>query len=306
MKSTEEKLVFIVVTYNRSSTLERCLLSILAQRSACHFAVIVVDNNSIDTTESVVSKFVNRFPHVIQYIKLTENIGGAGGFEFGCKEAYRQGFQRFFLLDDDVMLGPGCMTNIMRYFSHPCLIAVREDTNGNLAEYGALRFNFSNPLCINPKRSTIATTFKKRSDLPEFLSVDSGSFEGFIVHRSVIDRIGFPNKEFFIFGDDTDFSLRIKRAGFEILAIRDARIIRQLPFNRYVTTPWKTYFRWRNFFVLHFLYGENVLVKAKPFFLAIGLGLTCLVKRNRTNPLKVLLDSVALYRTIKKKKKFFS
>lgn len=302
MKYRSGNIAFVVVTYNRAETLKICLQSILDQTGGDAYSIIVIDNNSSDQTEATVMDFIKDYPTLFQYIKLHENIGGAGGFERGCKEAYKQGFEWFFLLDDDVMLDSECLSNVAKNFQKNCLIAVREDLNGNLAEYGALNFDFSNPFCLNPKRSTIATTYGCRSELPELLEVDSGSFEGFIVNRSVIEKVGFPRKEYFIFGDDTDFSLRIKKAGYNLYAVRDAKIIRLLPFNRYSTTPWKAYYRWRNFFTLHFLFGENLLVKIKPFFLVWVLVATCLFKHYNLSPTNVLIDSIKLYKTLKSKK----
>lgn len=291
----------VIVTYNRSALLERCLQMLTESDNFLYVKQLyIVDNNSPDATESVAEFFVSKYPNQITYLKLDENLGGAGGFETGCRRAYEDGIEWIGLLDDDVVLDNSCLSTLYLYRNEKCLVAVREDTSGALAEFGALKFDFSNPLRLNPKVSSIATSYVNREEMPETLEVDSGSFEGFFVHRSVIEKVGFPYKDYFIFGDDTDFSIRVRKAGFKILAIRDARIIRQLPFNRYQDSPWKTYYRWRNFFVLHFLYGENVFVRSKPYLMIFGLAAMSLLKLRHINAFGILCDARKLASKIKK------
>lgn len=294
----------VIVTYNRSAILRQCLQALVESNNWLFVKQLyIVDNNSSDATEIVAESFVSEYPTRITYLKMTKNLGGAGGFERGCRQAYDDGLEWIGLLDDDVILDSNCLSTLYLHRHEKCLIAVREDLSGALAEFGALRFNFSNPLKLNPKVSSIATCYQSREKMPERLAVDSGSFEGFFVHRSVIDKIGFPHGDYFIFGDDTDYSIRVRRAGYQILAIRDARIIRQLPFNRYQDTSWKAYYRWRNFFVLHFLYGENILVRCKPYLMVWGLALLSLVKHLEVQSFTVLRDSMKLASQLKEKQK---
>ena len=48
------------------------------------------------------------------------------------------------------------------------------------------------------------------------------AFEGPFIRREVVEKIGLPNKDLFIFCDDTDYCLRTIRAGYKILYIPDA------------------------------------------------------------------------------------
>ena len=84
-----------------------------------------------------------------------------------------------------------------------------------------------------------------------------------MVHRRVIDAIGLPDPDYFIFYDDVDFALRARRAGFTIYAVRDAVLVRQLDFDQqHDLAGWKGYYMYRNLFTVHLRYGENALVRA--------------------------------------------
>ena len=73
-------------------------------------AVIVVDNASEDHTREVLE--AHRGCR-LQRIHLDTNTGGAGGFRAGCEAAYEQGFDRIWLMDDDVVPAPDCLAVLM-------------------------------------------------------------------------------------------------------------------------------------------------------------------------------------------------
>jgi GT2 family glycosyltransferase len=65
-----------------------------------------------------------------------------------------------------------------------------------------------------------------------------------------------------------DFAVRARRAGFRIWAVRDAVLVRQLDFDQqHDLSGWKGYYMYRNLFVVHLRYGENVLVRLKPWLI---------------------------------------
>lgn len=294
----------VLVTYNRSELLRKSLNQLFYVNNDKPDTVYIVDNNSNDDTAQVVQEFTETFCN-IEYFKLDKNIGGAGGFEYGVRKAFDGGADWIVLIDDDVLLTNQCLKIFASNLSIKCFIGVREDRLGNLVEFGALETDYRNPFRLNPKVLSLKDAYKSVDKLPNVVEVDSGSFEGFFVHRSVIESIGFPNKEYFIFGDDTDYSIRIRRGGYRIYAIKEARVIRQLSYSEPKYMDWKFYYRWRNFFVLHFLYGENFLVKLKPFFLFIGLLALCLKNRSLFKASAILLDAIKISKQIKTKVQFY-
>ncbi len=93
---------------------------------------------------------------------------------------------------------------------------------GNLAEYAATRFDLSSPWAIKPKTASVVGTYATRASMPETVPLENVAFEGFMIRRRVVDAIGLPDDSFFIFYDDCDYAIRARRAGFTILAVRDA------------------------------------------------------------------------------------
>jgi GT2 family glycosyltransferase len=227
------------------------------------------------------------------------NTGGAGGFELGMRTAYELGHDRIWLMDDDVVAAPRCLEVLMAH-PGPALMCVREDLSGALAEKAATVFDLRNPLAIRPKREMVEDRFARREDMPAEVPLHNVAFEGFMVHRRVVEAVGLPDPGFFIFYDDVDLALRIRAAGFPIVGLRDAVLVRQLDFDQqHDMSSWKGYYMYRNLFVVHLRYGSNVLVRLKPYLVTLVVLLLSPVRGGRKealNVVKALRDAPAVAR----------
>ena len=261
-----ESVAVVVVTHNRADLLARMLDGLVAQTWQPD-AVIVVDNASGDHTQQV----LDRHDLPLQVIRSEENVGGAGGFRIGMETAYVAGWDRIWLMDDDVVPAPDCLATLMAV-DEPCLMCVREDLEGKLVEKSATTFDLRNPLAIKPKTASVETTYGTRAAMPPLVEIQVVAFEGFLVRREVVAAVGLPDPEFFIFYDDADFALRARKAGYRLWAVRDAVLVRQLAFSQELALEsWKGYYMYRNLFVVHFRHGQNALVRAKPYAISAAV-----------------------------------
>ncbi|RYB93053.1 glycosyltransferase [Nocardioides oleivorans] len=279
-----ETVAVVVVTHNRAGLLVGMLDGLAAQTRRPD-AIIVVDNVSTDHTREVLDARTDLPLHVT----TTEaNLGGAGGFHLGVRAAYDGGYDRVWLMDDDVVPAPDCLATLMAV-DEDCLIAVREDLSGALVEKAAIDFDLRNPLAVKPKRASVDSTYADRASMPERVEVHNVAFEGFMCRRRVIEEIGFPDPSFFIFYDDADYAIRAREAGHHIWAVRDAVLVRQLDFNQqHDLAGWKGYYMYRNLFVVHLRHGENALVRLKPWFITLAVVLLSPVRGGRAEARNVI------------------
>jgi len=262
-----ETVAVIVVTFNRADLLGRTLDGLAAQTHEAD-AVIVVDNASTDHTRAVLDAHRGLALHRIH---LDSNTGGSGGFRAGVEAAYERGFDRIWLMDDDVVPAPDCLAVLMAT-DEACVMAVREDTRGHLVEKAATDFDLSRPWSVRPKRASVQTAYGDRRAMPELVEIQVVAFEGFLVRREVIETVGLPDDSFFIFYDDVDLALRARRGGYRIWAARDAVLVRQLDFDQEnALDTWKGYYMYRNLFAVHFRYGANPLWRARPYAIAAAV-----------------------------------
>jgi len=268
--SLNESVAVVIVTFNRADLLTR-MLDGLAAQTRVPDAVFVVDNASTDHTREILTARREHPGLPLQVTHTEENLGGAGGFRLGVRLAHAAGHDRIWLVDDDVVPAPDCL-EVLLAEDEPCLAAIREDLAGRLVEKAAIEFDLSNPLAIRPKRTSVDETYVDRKDLPDRVELENVSFEGFMFRREVVDTIGLPDASYFIFYDDVDFAVRARRAGYRIWGIRDAVLVRQLDFSQqHALDTWKGFYMFRNLFVVHFRYGENRLVRLKPWLITAAV-----------------------------------
>lgn len=289
-----ETVAVVVVTYNRADLL-RVTLAGLAASERLPDTVVVVDNASTDHTFEVLAQAQAEatYPALV-VVRNDDNAGGAGGFHVGVRVARDIGFDRIWMMDDDVVPAPGCLGTLMD-LDEACLMSVREDTTGALVEKAATRFDLRNPLALKPKTAMVETTYGTRAAMPALVELQNVAFEGFMMRREVVEAIGLPDASYFIFYDDCDYAIRARRAGFRIWAVRDAVLVRQLGFDQqHDLSGWKGYYMYRNLFAVHRRYGENALVRRKPALITLGVVLLSPLRGGRAearNVVRALRDS---------------
>lgn len=198
------KVAAVVVTYNRKELLRECLNALLNQTRPLD-EIIVIDNASTDGTQEMIAK---EFPH-ITYVRMSENIGGAGGFHEGMKLAYEKGYDWIWIMDDDAIPDLRCLEKLLQVTNlGDVLVPVLIDSIGR--RYGAGYW-----------QGHIVPASLEGEGL---LKVETFSFVGPLIRSDVIAKVGLPRTDFFIWGDDTEYSLRIRKSGYKVLAVKDAII----------------------------------------------------------------------------------
>lgn len=176
----------VVVTFNRIHLLRECILAIKQQCFECD--VFVVNNNSNDATESFLVE------NKINHINLKENIGGAGGFNMGIKKTLN--YDYLWLMDDDCIPKTDALDKLMQ--------AVSLLKN----EFGFLS---SNALWLdgNENKMNKANLKSFNKVFENIYKVYQATFVSFFIKTDTIKKCGLPIKDFFIWGDDIEYSRRI-------------------------------------------------------------------------------------------------
>ena len=251
----ECRIAILIVTYNRLSLLKECIAAIMGQ--ICQAAgVIIVDNHSTDGTGEYLVGLSGEAGHggdmpYIRVITTDENLGGAGGFELGVREALRDDFDWLILIDDDAMLEADFIEKMAsaaashpdhRLFAGAVKCDGRIDTNH--------RRNIKSRMIFSEE--WIAAD---RYDKP--FTCDMATFCGLMISRDIMEKAGAPRGDYFIWYDDSEYCLRCsreaKRQGYErsIMVIPDAVIDhKSRPVEPdgdiLMRTDWRSYYGWRN------------------------------------------------------------
>lgn len=261
----------VVVTHDRLQLLKRCVDCLRANAPA---RIVVVDNASTDGT----AQWLDTQPDLC--VIHQENCGGAGGFHTGIQKAYDMGAEWIWCMDDDVFPRPGCLHSLLRHADSEGtgILAPRRIMGDAVYSNDFLAFDLTHPL-RSLHRGRHAT---RHVSQPTYIA--GTAFEGLCVSRDVVSRVGLPNKELFIFCDDTDYCLRAQLAGFKILYVPTAEMDKHQFFcasnwtERQQQKKWKRYYMIRNSTYLNHHYGRNWAVRHLRGLLNLtGLVLTALL-----------------------------
>lgn len=199
-------IVAVVVTYNRAELLQQCLDGLAAQTRAPD-AVVVIDNASTDTSGAV----ARDHPLGADVHTLSENLGGAGGFSAGIAWALtRYDPTWIWLMDDDTIPAPGALAALEEAAAkHPGPLDV-------LASLPVWVDGRVHPM--NASRVRIGASMQERSWAAALDAhpIRTASFVAIMLRAESCRRIGLPLADYFIWGDDTEYSGRLLRSAYGI------------------------------------------------------------------------------------------
>lgn len=255
----------VVVTYNRQKLLARTIESLKRQSRSIDL-ILVVNNGSTDGTKEWLDKQTG-----IEVI-TQENSGGSGGFHTGIKAAMERHSDWIWCMDDDVFPTPKCLETLLDAagkYPDVSLLAPRRWQEGKIVCHDFQRYNLTNPIASMYARKL------RKSPPAEPTYIVGTAFEGPFFRSDVPLKIGYPQKELFIFCDDTDYCLRAHLAGFRLLYVPEARMEKELFFSqdswaeREEKKKWKRYYQVRNSAYLNHHYGRNFGVRYVRGFLNV-------------------------------------
>lgn len=219
----KNKIAAIVVTFNRRELLLKNITNCLKQSINIE-KIIIVDNASTDGSFEYLNSVIN-FDHRIDYIKLETNIGGAGGFNYGLKYAFENGYDYFWMMDDDGCPDEDCLEKLMQGFSEEI------DIIGPLIYCEFQDLSHSKYAFEGGESESLIELQQHKYLTPVH------PFNGTLIKRCVVSKIGYPNSDFFIWGDEQEYRLRWLKNGFIEKSISTAKYFHprnKLQFNNFL------------------------------------------------------------------------
>lgn len=229
------KYSIVIVTYNRLNLLKECLQCVNNQTLKAT-EVVLINNCSTDGTTEFLEKYVQEHSY-INLITTEKNLGGSGGFELGVKNVSNN-CDYALLIDDDAMLDKNFLFEIENNME----IGV-EAYSGTIRTDGKIdtshRRRLKNPIFMIKEDVSEA-----EYDKPYFY-YQLASFCGLLVSKRIINKIGFPKGEYFIWYDDTEYSMRISQLT-KIKNVNSAHINHRTTISTDQSLNWKSYYGYRN------------------------------------------------------------
>ena len=223
----------ITVTYaDRFAYLQQVVVAAIASGVG---KVIVVDNAASAQSREQMTALAQTSDGQVVVLSMAENLGSAGGFKAGLVYAMGQpGCDYFWLLDDDNVAGRDTLATLLSAYAELCdgcangLVAVQcfreqrffrgiRDRRRPIQARRSVFLGFHLALLgsLFRRRPLLHRRVRHTPDAQPMAAVEipSGVYGGLLLSRELVQTIGYPNEDLYVYVDDTEYTHRISRAG---------------------------------------------------------------------------------------------
>lgn len=277
-RAGQPKVAVVILNYRVWPETLRCVRSVL-NSTYKNVLVLVIDNHSPDDS---VKQLTRRLPKSVNFIAHNQNAGYAGGNNLGLKWALKKGAAYVLILNPDTVVAPRAIGELVKFAESPA----------------AAKVGFLGPRIFYPNKTIYSdggdiswtltkATLRRHGHSPVRRRLARAPFAcGYITGTAlfarsrVIKAIGLMREEFFLYYEDTDWSLRCRRAGYKLMIVPAAVVCHEGYKSTGLLSESYIYYHTRNGLYLAFWNG-SLLIR----ILAIALSVIKLLKQ----PVKYIL-----------------
>ncbi len=239
-----DKVIAVIVTHNRQAMLSNCIDALRKQTYPLD-AILVVNNASTDNTAFWLDNQMD-VEHLIQ-----ENLGSAGGFESGIEWAYQRGFTWMWCMEDDSVPAVNALEKLM------------DQDHGQTV--------LLNSILVNQQdRSTLLHPVQQQYLIQhiqeDMLEGVAYPFNGTLIHRSIVTKVGLPNGAMYMQGAETEYFYRITKLHRIPVKTIVASIHYANPSNTISMRHWDADYYWKFYFFIKNRKRIFELKYGQPFF----------------------------------------
>lgn len=219
----------IIVSWNTKAILKDCLESVYSNAGDISLEVIVVDNGSTDGSVGMVKEY---FPQT-RIIENFQNLGYARANNTGIRAARGR---YICLINSDVTVFNDCMGKLVTYMDEhpdvgiagPKILNCDGTTQHSCRHFPSIWNTFCQAVGLNrifPKSELFSYWIMDYWDHSSTRRVDALSGCFWMIKREAIDKVGLLDENFFIYGEDLDWSRRFHSAGLEAYFYPEAQAV---------------------------------------------------------------------------------
>lgn len=285
------KIGSVVVTYNRLDCLKKTLPLYEKQKKLPEY-IIVVDNCSSDGTKEYLKEWEKETGSGVRHfvIFLNENTGGSGGFYHGLDMAKDLNADWITLADDDAFLDENNFFEFQNLLEkYPELVSCSaiwsnvcfHNDEGKEVSFGVYKIGSKLFGCRD-------IVFPLPQD-KDYVEVELLAFLGAFINKKAVNSVGLPCKDFFIYHDDFEYSLRLKKYG-KIICCSKMKLYHTVNATKKGRgADWRDYYITRNILIVN----KKYFGKMAFFSRTITRMISVLFQPDRYARLHIILDAIS-------------
>lgn len=240
------KIGVILVTFNRLDKLKIALECYEKQTHKPEY-IYVINNHSTDGTDAYLKEWLAGNGVCERLVlELPYNSGGAGGFHDGLEAGLKKDADWLWVADDDAYPEPDAFEKINDYYES----LSKDEKNGIAAlcsaviNNGKIHYAHRNHLNLSKFKCKFRESSPQEYEKKAF-DIDVFSYVGTLISKTALLEQGLCEKEYFIYCDDQEHALRIRKAG-RIVVLPESRVIHNTPGFDDKGIFWGMYYHARN------------------------------------------------------------
>ncbi|WP_460228658.1 glycosyltransferase family 2 protein [Bacillus cereus] len=220
----ENSVAIIIVNWNGYQDTYECLKSLETLDYKNHH-VFLVDNGSVDGSGNKIEADYKsgKFNLGISFLYSKDNLGFAGGNNIAIKQAYEEGYEFFWMLNNDTIVEKEALKPLVEH--------LKENTVTGIVGSKILYYDSDKIWFAGGELNALTGKTKHIG----FKEVDTGQYDmkkevGYITgcslcfRREVLEEVGYMFEDYFLYYEETDWNIRVKQNGFIVEYIPDSVI----------------------------------------------------------------------------------
>lgn len=200
----------VVLNWNGWRDTLTCLDS-LTQLDYPSVEVIVVDNGSDDDS---VDRIRAAYPGVTM-LESVSNLGFSGGCNIGIRDAFARGFDYVWLLNNDAKADRRALATLV----------ANAESDSRIGAVASIIYHMDRPDTVEFWGGGYVNLWSGTLQIPTAPARLNCMFGcSLLLRRRALERTGLLNERFFLYWEDTDLSVRIRKAGYRLTVEPESRI----------------------------------------------------------------------------------
>lgn len=259
MQNNHPKVSIIILNWNGLKDTLECLES-LKKINYSNFEIVVIDNGSKGDDAEEIDKL---FGSNIKVIRNKDNLGYAQGMNSAIKPIVELGRSKYILLlNNDTIVDPDFLNALVEMGEKDKkagIIGSLELSYDDKNRIITIGCNFDNYLFI--QRYPCKYIDVESCNLEKYKGLDMVAGSSMMIKNELFEKIGLFDSDYFVYGEEFDFSLKAKRRGYKSVLCPDSKIWhkgeetsggRWSSFGRYYLTRNRLIFAKKNYSLFHY------------------------------------------------------